>query len=190
MAEQLRNTENQEQEKNPYGNPEKHGSKPEKEYSQAEIESVSSEKIEQIAKLAESKAKSSEELKIDNAKDIENSNRNTVLNQGTYYGYSGAQAIKRIQKHLKPADRRLSKVIHNPKVEAVSDLTGGTIARPSGLLYGGIFSLITSLGFYIIAKHYGYEYPYVIGLLFFVGGFIFGLIVELLVKSFTRVRRP
>ncbi len=187
MAEQLRNNENLEQDNNPYGDPEKHRARVEQEKSKEQSESVTTEKLEEIAKLAESKAKSSEELQVDSNIDSEDKT-NTVIQQGTYHGYSGRQAIKRVQKHLKPADRRLSKVIHNPKVEAVSDVTGSTIARPSGLLYGGVFSLITSLGFYMIARHYGYEYPYILGILFFVGGFVLGLIIELATKSLKKLK--
>ncbi len=182
MAERLLNHENQEEEKNPYGNPEEHRVKLEKESSNEHDNHASTEKIREISKLAESKAQSSEELNVDVDKNSDNK-VNASLHQGIYHGYSGSQAIKRIQKHLKPSERRFSKVIHNSKVETVSDITGGTLARPSGLLYGGIFSLVTSLGFYLIARHYGYEYPYIIGVLFFIGGFVLGLIIELISRT-------
>lgn len=104
--------------------------------------------------------------------------------------YSGAslrkQAAKRmqtrVQKQLSKPDRAFSKVIHQPAVEAISNAAEGTVARPSGLLFGGLFSAVSSLTVLYICRHYGYEYNFAIGLAFFVGGFFAGLIIEMLYK--------
>lgn len=148
------------------------------------IEDVAStETIKNIADKVERAARSSKELDLHNEA-VEN--KSTHQHHGPYREHSGAQAIKRVQKHLKPSERRFSKVIHNPKVEIISDIAGGTFARPSGLLYGGIFSLLSSLSLYLLSKHYGYEYSYFVGILFFVGGFGFGLLVESVAKIFKK----
>lgn len=186
MAEKLNHSpeDNSTHEANPYGNPEDYKSSPEKE--QIHETRDSAEKLEAISKKIEKEAKSSKELDVSNETPHQ---KPSYHHNGPYHEHSGSQAIKRVQKHLKPAERRFSKVIHNPKVEIVSDITGGSIARPSGLLYGGIFSLLSSLALYLLSRHYGYEYSYFVGILFFVGGYIFGLLVESLLKMFKKSSR-
>lgn len=94
-----------------------------------------------------------------------------------------AIALRRTLKHLQhdlPAGQRmLSKFIHQPAVRRVSAATGQTIARPSGLLGGGVCALLGTLIYLYLAKHIGFSYNYLLFLLFFGGGFIVGLLVEL-----------
>ena len=88
------------------------------------------------------------------------------------------QTLKRTQKKLPATQRTFSKVIHQPVVEALSDVGGATVARPSGLLVGGLFSVISSLTILYICRHYGYEYNFLVGLASFAGGFAVGLLFE------------
>lgn len=107
---------------------------------------------------------------------------------GGHYGSSGVlkqasgRTIKQVQKQLPTADRAFSKVVHQPAVEAVSNAAEATVARPYGLLVGGIFSLISSIGVLYICRHYGYEYNFLVGLAAFGGGFIVGIVGEGLFK--------
>ena len=142
------------------------------------------EKLKILTEKIEKEAKSSKEFesKIDKTEKQAHGHHQSTQ----YQAHTGSQAIKRVQKHLKPSERKFSKVVHNPAVEIISDITGGTVARPSGLLYGGLFSLLSSLALYFISKHYGYEYSYFVGILFFVGGFVFGLLVESTLKIFKK----
>lgn len=186
MAERLNHfpEDDNDHEANPYGNPEDYKKTPETAHAH-EIKD-GTEKLEEISKKIEKEAKSSKELDISNETSHQ---KPSYHHNGPYHEHSGSQAIKRVQKHLKPAERRFSKVIHNPKVEIVSDITGSTIARPSGLLYGGLFSLLSSLALYLLSRHYGYEYSYFVGILFFVGGFVFGLLIESLLRIFKKSAR-
>jgi len=58
------------------------------------------------------------------------------------------RTLQSVRKDLKPTERVMSKVIHNPAVDAVSEVAGKTIARPSGFLAGAIFAFIGSSVFY------------------------------------------
>lgn len=98
-----------------------------------------------------------------------------------HHGYT--QTMKKVQRQLPPTQKRFSKIIHNPAVEQVSNVGGQTIARPSGLLWGGIFSVIANLLVIVVFRYYGYEYNYLIGILSFVGGFCFGLLLEGLLRT-------
>jgi len=93
--------------------------------------------------------------------------------------------LKQAQSRLSPSERKFSQVIHNPTIETVSDIAGGSIARPSGLLWGGIFSFFGSLTVLFVCRYFGYEYSYFIALAGFAGGFITGIIIESLWKLLT-----
>lgn len=96
------------------------------------------------------------------------------------------RTLSSVRRSLSAPEKQLSKFIHKPIVEKVSDIGGKTIARPSGILLGGIFSFIGSLGVYLLARHLGGELRYSIFAITFVFGFILGLIVELLWRIFSR----
>ena len=95
-----------------------------------------------------------------------------------------AQALDRtlssVRNRLNGSDKQLSKFIHQPVVEKVSDIAGKTVVRPSGILFGGLFSFLGSIGAYLLAKHLGGELHYSIFAVCFIGGFVIGLFVELL----------
>lgn len=88
------------------------------------------------------------------------------------------RTLSSIRNRLKKPDKTFSKVIHQPVIEKSSEIVGATVARPSGILFGGVFSFVGSLLSYLLAKRLGGELPYSIFALFFVGGFVFGVIVE------------
>lgn len=96
------------------------------------------------------------------------------------------RTLHKVQKQLAPSERAFSKVIHQPVVEAISDVGGATVGRPSGLFVGGLLSVISSLVVLYICRHYGYEYNFMIGLACFVGGFAAGLLLEAIYKLFKR----
>ena len=89
--------------------------------------------------------------------------------------------LQKTRRHLTKTERRFSKVAHNAAVEAVSAAAAQTVARPSGLLGGGICAFLGSLIVLYYAKHYGFHYNYGLVLILFVGGFAVGMLLELLV---------
>ncbi len=89
------------------------------------------------------------------------------------------RTLRRARNKLSPPARMMSRVIHQPAVEAVSEVAGKTIARPSGILMGGIMAFFGSSAFLWAAKHYGFRYNFLLFALFFAGGFFVGLLIEL-----------
>lgn len=90
------------------------------------------------------------------------------------------RTLRKLQRQMSSPERVLSKVVHQPTVDRISEFSSKTVARPSGILSGGVFAFLGSFIFLYISKHYGYKYNYLLFALFFVGGFILGLIIELL----------
>lgn len=134
--------------------------------------------IDKILDKIEKEATPAEELdKIHTKEEIKPIHRATHIGETMKQnGYT--QTMKKVQRQLPPTQKRFSKIIHNPTVEQVSNVGGQTIARPSGLLWGGIFSVIANLLVILVFRYYGYEYNYLIGIVSFVGGFCFGILLE------------
>lgn len=96
--------------------------------------------------------------------------------------------INRIQTHLPKAQRSFSKFIHLPAIESASEVGSKTVARPSGLLGGGLVALVGSGALLIISRHYGFSYNFFVFLVLLVGGFFVGLLIEMLVRSLIRIK--
>jgi gas vesicle protein len=98
------------------------------------------------------------------------------------------RTLSRVRRRLSKPERSFSKVVHQKTVETVSDATGKTIARPSGILVGSICAFIGSLIAYLVARRVGGELSSSIGLVFFVGGFVLGIVGESLIFLFRKYR--
>jgi hypothetical protein len=103
------------------------------------------------------------------------------------------QALNRTLKHVRERlpfpEKGLSTLIHQPVIDVASELSGKTVGRPSGILGGGICAFLGSLLFVYLAKHYGFQYNYLLFLLFFVGGFAVGLVLEIMLWLLFKLRR-
>lgn len=98
------------------------------------------------------------------------------------------RTLSRVRRRLSKPERSFSKVVHQKSVEAVSDATGKTIARPSGILVGGICAFIGSLIAYLVARRVGGELSPSIGIVLFAGGFIIGIAGETLIYIVRKYR--
>ncbi|MCU0667083.1 MAG: hypothetical protein MUF85_00485 [Patescibacteria group bacterium] len=101
------------------------------------------------------------------------------------------QTVKDIQTHLSSRERMFSRLIHNDTVENISELASKTIARPSGILGGGIFMVIGGLIVLFIAKKIGFEIPYSLFLFLYIIGFVVFVIFDILyspLKSLVKKR--
>lgn len=96
--------------------------------------------------------------------------------------------LQSIRRRLPVPERVLSRVIHQPAVRIVSEAAGKTVSRPSGLLGGGVIALLGTTGYLYMARHMGFRYNYFVFLVLFGGGFIVGLILELIIWTVTRSR--
>lgn len=97
--------------------------------------------------------------------------------------------LSHVQNKLKPAEKRLSKVVHQPLVRLVSESAAKTISRPSGMLGGGIVAFVGSLLYLYLAHHIGFTYNYLLFLGFFVGGFIVGVALEYVAYGVRKLSR-
>lgn len=89
--------------------------------------------------------------------------------------------LQQIRRRLSAPQRALSSLIHQPAIRTASEAAGKTVSRPSGLLGGGLVAFLGSAGYLYSAQHLGFRYNYLVFILLFAGGFVVGLVLELLV---------
>lgn len=94
--------------------------------------------------------------------------------------------MQSLRRHLGPASKSFSKVIHNPTVENVSEVVGKTVARPSVTLGATTTALIIGSLTYITAKRYGFALSGSELILSLILGGIVGALLEGLSKSLRR----
>jgi hypothetical protein len=97
--------------------------------------------------------------------------------------------LQAIRRKLPARERAFSKVVHQPVVRTISEVAGKSVSRPSGLLGGGLVAFLGTSGYLYMARHSGFTYNYLIFLVLFIGGFLVGLGLELLVYMATASRR-
>jgi hypothetical protein len=163
-----------------------HNNKPEKtsEIKHAKLEAEQSKNLEQarseIAKNTSEKDSVREKIS-ETAKSETGEFKGPV--SGDLKKISLKRELKQIRRHLPKIDQLGSKVIHQPTIKIISETSAKTITRPSGLLGGGIAAFSGSGLYYYFSRHIGVKYNYLLFVLFFVGGFAVGLLIELVIWS-------
>jgi uncharacterized membrane protein YsdA (DUF1294 family) len=143
------------------------------------------ELIPELTKKAEEQAISAEDYP---KAEKENKQANSLFVSRELKHQTFVRTITRVRKRLPKPQRALSKVVHQPAVDAVSRIGEKTIARPSGLLGGSILAFFGSSAFLWAARHYGFTYNYLLFFLLFVAGFMIGMIIELAIAAARRKR--
>lgn len=158
-----------------------HEHAPKHEKSAEAYESERQDLIEQAQNVIKQEAVSNEDLPVEKPHEAP---KQLFVNQ-ELKSISFQRILTRTRKQLSRPERSLSRLVHQPAVDKVSQVGEKTIARPSGLLTGGLFALVGSSIMLFMAKHYGFRYNLFVFIVLFVAGFFVGLLVELLL-SFTR----
>jgi hypothetical protein len=92
------------------------------------------------------------------------------------------EGLRKVRAKLRPPERALSKIVHQPVVESVSNVAATTAGRPSGILGGGIVALLGSAFVLYMSKYYGFRYNFFVFIVMFFGGFVLGLVIEMLLR--------
>lgn len=148
-----------------------------------EAEKVPRKNLEHLRHQAKERAVSGQETTAFSEKDTAPSPMGV---QKALKSASYKQTLRRIQTKLSDPDKVLSRVVHQPAVEKLSNIGAQTIARPSGILGGGFIALVGSAVLLYLARHYGFEYNFTAFFLLFMAGFLAGIILEGFLKLVRR----
>ncbi len=138
------------------------------------------EQVHELKSKAENQAVSGKEFTVGENESTSHSQHHS--NQKELKASAYKKSMRQVRSKLSKPDKALSKVIHNKTIENVSEVSSKTVARPSGLLGGGICALAGSAFLLYMSKHYGFEYNYAVFFILFVGGFFVGMLGELLIR--------
>ena len=143
------------------------------------------ERLDEIRQTAEREAASAKdtERKV-NPNELDNDRPLHINRELKKMAYD--RTLKRTRNRLPVYSRPLSRIIHNPVVETASEIGAKTIARPSGIQAGGVTAFLGSSLFLWVARHYGYDYNFLLFVFLFTGGFFVGLIIELALRLIRR----
>ena len=157
---------------------------------------------EEIAELDRSKKQREQQLEASRQAASEHAEQGRLLSgekeeHGTsaHHRFASHIALKKdsyknllaqTRSRLPAASRQFSKVIHQKQIETISNVGAQTVARPSGLLGGGVGALLGSLTLLYYSKHYGFTYNYAFFFIMFGAGFGVGLLFEVLVRLVRR----
>jgi hypothetical protein len=150
---------------------------------QAEHEHIKN--VEKIRIQAEREAASAEKTKAELVPEKTDNDQPLHVNY-ELKNMAYRRTLKRTRSRLPAPMRPFSKLIHQPLIESTSDFGAKTVARPSGILAGGIAAFLGSSLVLWISRHYGYEYNFLLFALLFIGGFFVGLIIEMLFRLMKR----
>ena len=94
--------------------------------------------------------------------------------------------MRRVEGKLPGYQRTFSRVINNDTVDKVSNIASKTVARPSGLMGGGIVAFLALL----IVTYYANRYGWVVSgsefIVFVIVGWALGLMAEAVIKTVRR----
>lgn len=96
--------------------------------------------------------------------------------------------LSRIRTGLPAPLRPLSKIIHQPAIEKLSDALSATIARPSAILAGSVTAFVFVSGTYLMALYNGFSLSGSETFIAFAAGWIAGIIFDLTLTLFRRNR--
>lgn len=148
----------------------------------AEAKNHHQEKLDEIRNEIEETATSSVEMSQSKT-ESEPEATDTYWNSQEYREISFNQFMGKVRKHLSGPEKAASKVFHQPTIEKISEVGSKTVARPSGVLVGSIFSAVASFLTYYFAKRNNYDMSYSIFIMSFIGGFLLGVVAEFSYKG-------
>ncbi|MEK7603487.1 MAG: hypothetical protein AAB459_04595 [Patescibacteria group bacterium] len=131
--------------------------------------------IEQIRSTAQKEAISGKERSIIEKHTDSNSGQK-INRQSKKLAYQ--KTLHRAQTHLNRRERAFSRILHKPFVEKVSNIGAQSIARSSGLLAGSFVACVGTIILIWASRRYGITYSYFALFGLFLGGYFFGIIIE------------
>ncbi len=170
------------------------------EATQAELEALGKERLEELATKPEAgqdHQEKSAEAARETIKQVDNdapepshepaAPASFVARVNHVVNYS--QTMQSVQRHLSPVSQSFSKIIHSPVIETTSEVLEKTVLRPS-VTNGALWTAaIVGLFFYLVARHYGYVLSGSELLLSLIAGGLIGGLLELLGRALVH-RRP
>lgn len=146
----------------------------------------SGDQIEQIRRSIENKAVSGKEIPVGETDTTPAGHSFATHKELKAASYK--LSLRHIQSRLHGPEKKFSKVIHKPTIEHLSTFGAQTLARPMGIMTAGATALVGSSLLLYFAKRLGFTYNFTVFLLLLAGGYVLGLVFELVTRLLKRRR--
>ncbi len=154
----------------------------------AETNEKSPHEVERLTHDAKEKAISGKERPVGDL-GKESGKHSTLVIDKTVKNQAYKKTLKHVQRQLPRSQRTFSKFIHQDTIEKISEVSGKTIARPSGLLGSGVFAFLGTTVVVWVSRHYGFRYNFFTFVVFVLFGFMVGLCAEFILNSGKKLLR-
>jgi hypothetical protein len=124
-----------------------------------------------------------------------NQNQEAANDQPVYHQHITKQikaqtykiTLSNVQKNLPKWQASFSKIIHQEKIESISEIGAKTIARPSGILTGSLIALMGGVLIVLVANRVGFSITPFVFIVLFAFGYLLGIVLELVFKSLKKI---
>ena len=140
------------------------------------------ESVDQLEASAEDTAKPAAEIQVEQTDSAPRDGLTVLGTQKELKQQSYERKLQQVRSRLSKPEKTFSKVIHQSAVNTLSETSGKTLFRASGILGGAMAALAGSIVLLYMAKHYGFRYNYLAFFVLFVGGWLLGILIELATK--------
>jgi translation elongation factor EF-G len=147
------------------------------------------EQIEHYAERANENALSAEKIRHKTSQEHSQEDNEPAIINNELKEIAYQRILKRTRRHLPAYSKAMSKIIHQPAIDTVSEALSKSVGRPSGIIGGGLVALIGTSIYYYLTRQYGYNYNSFVFLALMVAGFVLGWAVEVLYKLFKSFNR-
>ncbi len=153
----------------------------EKQSSELERESQkkSVEALSKARELVDHEAVSGKDVAIEKNSESSASSVQPIINHELKQ-HMFERTLVHVRKRLPFTQRQLSKIVHSQPIEVLSSAGEKTVARPIGLLGGGLAALAGSSILIYFSRHSGYRYNFLLFLLLFIAGYAVATLLEVL----------
>jgi len=95
------------------------------------------------------------------------------------------ETMDQVRQELPRSSRPLSRFIHRPAIERLSEVLGKTLFRPNAILAGGVTAFVGVLGLYFYAKYMSFSLQGSETIIAFAVGWIAGILFDFFKTMFT-----
>jgi hypothetical protein len=97
------------------------------------------------------------------------------------------KTMSNVQKNLPKWQANFSRLIHQEKIESISEIGAKTIARPSGILAGSLIALMGGVLIVVVANRVGFSITPFVFIVLFIFGYLVGMVAELVFKFLKKI---
>lgn len=99
------------------------------------------------------------------------------------------ETLRQVRHNLNKTEKTFSRIIHQPFVEKLSNISAKTVARPAGILGGGILAFAGGIFVLTVAKMQGFSYNFLLIIILYLSGYLLVTALEMAIRWGKNLRK-